>query len=442
MAGKMRQRLARVRRRTWLILGVVAVLVIAAGTTGVVWATTRQSAQAAPITQTVAASLETLQKTVEASGTLTPTVQEQVSFAASGTVQSVEVEAGDTVEQGQTLATIDSLQADAALLQARANLAEAEAQLASARAEADGSTASNASIAARESAVDVAAQSVSDAEKAAAGVVLKAPVAGLVTSVGVSAGDAVTGDSGSASVSGGGSASSAAPGSSGSSSASSSSASGASAQFTIVGTDSWSVSVTLGETELSLIEVDDQVELETADGARLFGVVSEIGRLPSTTSGTAAFPVVIDVTGETEGLFDGTSVTATIIYERRSEVLTVPSAAVTTADDGTATVTLVDADGSETEQEVTVGEISGDLTEITAGLEEGDQVLVVVFTPGEGNSSVQSGQGGMPGSGGMPDFGSGEMPDFGGQMPGGGQMPSFGGGDGGGQGGFPGGAAQ
>lgn len=424
----MRQRLARVRRRTWLILGTVAVLVIAAGTTGVVWATTRQSAQAAPITQTVAASLETLQKTVEASGTLTPTVQEQVSFAASGTVQSVEVEAGDTVEQGQTLATIDSLQADAALLQARANLAEAEAQLASARAEADGSTASNASIAARESVVGVAAQSVSDAEKAAAGVVLKAPVAGLVTSVGVSAGDAVTGGSGSASVSGGGSASSSAPGSSGSSSASSSS--GASAQFTIVGTDSWSVSVTLGETELSLIEVDDQVELETADGARLFGVVSEIGRLPSTTSGTAAFPVVIDVTGETEGLFDGTSVTATIIYERRSEVLTVPSAAVKTADDGTATVTLVDADGTETEQEVTVGEISGDLTEITAGLEEGDQVLVVVFTPGEGNSSVQSGQGGMPGSGGMPDFGSGEMPDFGSQIPGGGQ------------GGFPGGAAQ
>lgn len=458
MVGRMRrlrERLARMRRRTWVIMGVIAALVIGGGTTAIVWATTRQSAEAAPVTQTVAASLETMEKSVEVSGTLAPTVQEDVNFAASGTVTSVDVKAGDTVTAGQKLASVDSLQSDANLLQARADLADAEAQLASAQNDADGSAASDAQIAARQSAVAVANQSVADAEAAAAGVTLVAPVAGLVTSVGLEVGDAVTGTSASSSSSGAGGAGSGSTGSgsagsggsggasaSGGGSTSSSSSTGSSssstAQFTIVGTDSWSASASLSETEVGLIAADDQVELETDDGTKLFGVVSAIGALPSTSSGSPAFPVTVQITGDTEGLFDGTAVTGKIIYERRSDVLTVPSAAVTTADDGTTTVTKVGSDGKQSEQKVSVGETSDNLTEITEGLAEGDQVLVTVFTPGAGNSGESGGGGQAPGSGGqMPDFGSGQMPDFGnGQMPntGNGQMPggqSSGGGNGG-----------
>ena len=53
-----------------------------------------------------------------------------------------------------------------------------------------------------------------------------------------------------------------------------------------------------------------------------------------------------------------------LIYERRTDVLTVPSAAVTTGDDGTSTVLLVDADGNQVETVVEVGESVGSLTEI------------------------------------------------------------------------------
>lgn len=418
-ASKLRSRISNVRRRTWVIAGAASALVIGAGITAIVWSTSQQSAAAAPITQTATASLETLEKTVEASGSLTPAVQEDVSFIASGTVTSVDVVAGDTVEAGQTLATVDTLQVDANLLQARADLADAEAELASAQADADGTTSSDAQIAAREAAVSVASQSVTDAEAAVEGATLVAPAAGLVTSVAVEVGDSV---SGSSSSSGGGSSSasggSGTPSMGGTTSASTSTSDSSSAQFTIVGTDSWTVSVSLGETEIGLIEEDDQVELETTDGTQLFGIVSEIGRLPSTTSGTVSFPVEITVTGDAEGVYDGTSVTATIIYERRAEVLTVPSAAVTTAEDGTTTVTLVDADGNETEQTVTIGEVSGNLTEIVEGLSEGDQVAYTSFTPGEGNAG--GGQMADLGSGGMPDFGNGEMPDFSG-----GGMPDF-----------------
>lgn len=444
----LRERIRGVRRRSWVIFGVVSVLVIAAGTTAIAWTTTRQSAAAAPITQTVTASLETLEQSVEATGTLTPAVQESVNFLPSGTVTSVSVVAGDTVTVGQQLATVDTLQADANLLQAQANLADAQAELASAQAElasaqedADGTASSDAKIAAKQAAINVAAAAVTTAEQASAGVTLTAPVAGLVTSVGIEVGDSVTGTASTSSSSGSGGSGSGG-GASGSSmsgaqtqgsSATSTSSSTTNAQFSIVSTDSWSVSVSLGETEIGLIEADDQVELETDDGTQLFGVVSEIGRLPSTDSGSAAYPVSINVTGETSGLFDGTSVTATIIYERRSDVLTVPSSAVTTAEDGSSTVLKVDADGNTSVQPVTIGEVSGDLTEITEGLEEGDQVQVTVVTPGEGNTGDNAA--GMNGSG-MPDmsgggFPGGEMPSGG--FPGGGEMPS---------GGFPGGGGQ
>ncbi|MBO1903056.1 biotin/lipoyl-binding protein [Leucobacter weissii] len=438
MTGQEKSRgriLSRMRRRTWVIIGGAAALLVAGGVTAVVLLSQQSATPAAAQTRTTAAGLETLEKSVEASGTLTPGVQEEVSFAASGTVTEVLVEAGDTVTKGQKLAEIDTLTATAELLQARADLADAEAQLASAEADADGTTSSDAQIAARAAAIEVAEQAVESAEEAADGTTLTAPAAGLVTAVSIEVGDSVTGASstgssgtGSSSGSTGGASGSSATGGAqaGASQTESTASSSSSGQFTIVGTEDWMVSVSLGETEIGLVEAGDQVELETDDGTQLFGVVDDVGKLPSTTSGSAAFPVTIAITGDTEGLYDGTGVTATIVYERRSEVLTVPSSAVTTAEDGASTVTVVDDAGAETVRTVTVGESSGDLTEILDGVSEGELVRVTVFTPGSGGGA-SDGQG-SSGDGGMPDFGNGEMPSGG--PPGGGEMPS---------GGFPGG---
>lgn len=427
---------AGVRKRTWVVLGSATALILAGGAAALILLSQQSAAQAAPVTRNVAASLETLDKSVEATGTLTPAVQESVSFVASGTVTKVAVEAGDTVEAGQTLATVDTITVEAELLQAQADLADAEAQLSSAQSEDDGSVSSAARISARGAAVTVAQQQVESAREAVSGATLQAPVAGLVTAVSLSVGDVVTGSSSGGGTSGSdssgtgsggtGSGGSAASGQGGATSAGSTTGtSSESAQFTIVGTEAWEVSVSVGESEIGLIEAGDQVELETAEGTQLFGVVDAVGKLPSTSSGSAAFPVTIAITGTAEGLFDGTSVTAAIVYERRHEVLTVPSAAVSTDPDGTSTVTLIDDAGGESQREVTVGEVSGDLTEITDGLAEGDLVQVAVFTPGEGDSA---GGGQMPGLGGgeMPDPGSGQMPDFGD-----GQMPDFGGARGG-----------
>jgi len=411
------------RTRLWMrIVSVGAVVVVLAGA-GVYWFGLRGGAAtadaAASGTSTVTASTTTFEQSVSATGTLTPAVQEDVSFAVSGTVTAVDVAAGDTVTAGQRLATVDTLQLNADLLAAKADLVSAQADLSDAQADSDGTSTALAQIASLSAKVDVAQAAYDEAEADMAAATLTAPVSGLLTEVNIEVGDAVTG-SGSSGGTGG---SSGASGSSGSGSSGGSAATGmsgstssgstsSSAQFVIIGTDSWTVGVTVDETDVALIAVGDQVEL-TGDAVddTLYGTVSTVGLVSTSTGGVAAYPVTIQVTGSPEGLHDGTSVTAAIIYERRTDVLAVPSAAVST-EDGQSVVTQLGADGEQVSTPVTVGETSGTMVEITVGLSEGDEVLVTAFTPGAG--TTQDGSGDQQRQQQQP----GEMPDFSGGMPG------------------------
>ena len=151
----------------------------------------------------------------------------------------------------------------------------------------------------------------------------------------------------------------------------------------------------------------------------VFGTVTEIGLISTSTSGVAAYPVSIEVTGQPDGVYDGVSGDVAIIYERRTDVLTVPSAAVRTVDGGSV-VTQVGADGKEITTSVTVGDTVGDLTEITAGLVEGDEVQVTVVTQTGQNQDAGNGQ--VPGQ--FPDgFDPSQM-----QLPDGFDPSQFGGG--------------
>lgn len=399
---------------------VAALAVVLAGVgTGVWWFVGRDGASAATSTSTtttVAASTTTMQKSVSASGTLTPTVQEDVSFQVGGTVTAVDVTAGDKVTAGQALATIDTLQLDADLLDAKATLATAKAKLADLNASADGSDTSDAQIAAAAAQVDVAAAAVTSAKTAVSRATLVAPVAGLVTTVSVEVGDVVSGSSAGSGT--------AAPATGGAGAATTSTtSSSSSAQFVVVGTDSFETTLSLSDSDVAKIAVGNQVEM-TSDSltSTVFGVVRSIGLISTTTSGTAGYPVVVDVTGDVSALHDGISVTAKVVYSRRTDVLTVPSAAVS-QDSGTSYVRKVGSDGTVTKTKVVTGDTSGVLTEITSGLASGDTVQVTTFARPTGNgTSGQSGQYGQ-----LP---SGVQLPNGVQLPGGGQLPAMPGGNG------------
>lgn len=366
------------RRTTPLTRTVSAVVLVALVAAGTWWFGIRDASAASEtaMTRTVAASLATMQKSVGGSGTLTPSVQQDVSFAVSGTVTAVPVAVGQTVAAGQTLATVDTLQLTADLLRAKATLADAQAQL----ADASGS----AQVAAAQAQVDVAQSGVDTAQAAMDDATLTAPVAGLLTAVNLEVGDAVGGDGPSADTA---------------------------AQFTIVGTDAWEVVVTVSDADVALIEVGDQAEV-TLDGATepVFGTISEIGLLSTGDTGVAAYPVTVAITGDQEGLHDGVAAEVELVYERRTDVLTVPSLAITTAEDGTTTVQQTGADGELVDVPVTTGESSGNVTEITEGLAEGDEVVLAVFTPGTGGSGRQDRE--LPGGGMVFEGGPGGGPQL------------------------------
>jgi macrolide-specific efflux system membrane fusion protein len=191
----------------------------------------------------------------------------------------------------------------------------------------------------------------------------------------------------------------------------------------VVGTNAWQVTVSVGATDLKNIAVKQQVQLSSNENASFFGTVASIGLLPTTTTGAATYPVVVDVTGSPTNLYDGVTVTAAIVYQRRDNVLTVPTAAVTTTN-GTSTVNKV-VNGNPVKTTVTVGETVGNLTEITKGIAEGDSVTVPTFNPaglGGAAGGARTGAGGAGGAGGFPG-GAGGFP--------GGAGGGFGGGAGG-----------
>lgn len=349
------------------------------------------AAEDEPRTQTVAASLTTLEQTVSATGTITPSVQESLSFEVAGTVTAVNVAEGDTVEAGTVIATVDDLAVTESLLGAKADLASAEARLSESEESSSGSDADVATISANSAAVDVAADAVEKAEDALDDVNLTATVAGTVTSLDLAVGDVV------------GSSSTGTDAGAITGAATTTDDSASTAQATIVATDDWTSTVSLSASDIENIAVDDQAEL-TIGGVddTVFGTVTEIGRLPSSDSGAALYPVTITTTGSAEGLLDGLSAEIEIVYERRTDVLAVPSAAVTTTD-GVSTVTQLDDDDEEVDVEVTVGETAGTYTEITGGLAEGDEVVVAIQTPTSGGGTGGEQTGEFPGGGQLPD---------------------------------------
>jgi HlyD family secretion protein len=104
------------------------------------------------------------------------------------------------------------------------------------------------------------------------------------------------------------------------------------------------------------------------------GTVSSIGLLPSTSgdSTTATYPVTIDLDEDVPAP-EGSVASIELVIGTATDVLTVPSSAVSTG--GRSTVTLL-TDGNPVVTPVTVGVVGSTRTSITEGLKKGQQVVI------------------------------------------------------------------
>lgn len=428
-----------VTRRPW-VSAAVAVVVVGGGIAAYAFTGSDPgpAAAAGATTRLVTVSSGTVRESVSATGTLAPADEEDVSFASAAEITSVRVTQGEKVAKGQTLGTISTVALQATLAQARVTLADAKATLASAE---DDSSATSDQLTADRASVTSARSAVTDAKAAVAGATLRSPIAGTVAEVNVATGDRAsgsgssdtgsstgsstgsTGSGGSGTGSGGTATGSTGSGGTGSTSSSSSSSSG---DFVVVGMRSWTVSASVDDTEVGLISKGDQAQLTTDNvTGTVFGTVSSVSVLSSSSSGSATYPVTIAVTGSPSGLHDGASATVAIVYRQVSNVLTVPTLAVHRS--GTTSYVYVSKNGAKAKQTVTTGIASGGTTQVKSGLTSGQQVYVQTVTrTGTGTSGTnrRSGSGGYGtfpggGSGNFPGGGSGNFPGGGGGFPGG-----------------------
>src|SRR5450759_147421 len=140
-------------------------------------------AQAARVTtsyRTALVTYGTITQSIGMAGNLTPVSEADLNFASAGTVQSVNVQVGQSVGAGTPLATVDSTLLSAQLLQAQATLASAQAKLSQDRAGATAQSLTSAqnSVGSAQVAVTNAQTSLTDTQaiNAQAVAVAQAPV--------------------------------------------------------------------------------------------------------------------------------------------------------------------------------------------------------------------------------------------------------------------------
>lgn len=297
-------------------------------------------------------------------GTFKYSHEETVTAKASGKVRNLSLIEGDRVSAGRTILTIES------------------------------SSVSNQ--------VKKSALSVSDAELSLKGLQddldqysISSPIAGKVIQKTVKAGDKVASQQGSTSMA------------------------------VIADLSALTMTMNIDELDISSVKVGQDVEV-TADALEnqvFHGVVNKVSVIGTSQNGVTTYPVEVLLSDvEDTDLIPGMNVSATIVLEKKDDVLLIPTTAVKRGN-------KVKMLGSGEEVEIETGIDDGTQVEVLSGLSEGDQVEIAdIPTKSVEDTMMQGMQGGMGGERGMPGGdgapsggGSSGGASSGGGMPGGGR---------------------
>jgi len=166
------------------------------------------------------------------------------------------------------------------------------------------------------------------------------------------------------------------------------------------------VSASVDEVDISGMQVGQQatISLDALTNVELSGNVSSISAFANSQSGVVSYSVTILVTTIPSGvqLRQGMSATATITNQLATNVLLVPTKAISNRSTNPTVTVMVN--GVSEIRAVKIGESNDTYTEIVSGLSAGEEV-VVTSTGSSSSSSSSSSQGGFSGGGGFPGGG-------------------------------------
>jgi HlyD family secretion protein len=457
----MRARLASNLLRRKVLAVLVLVFAILGGS--VVYA---QAGKPTTTYRTSLVTYGTITQTIGMAGNLAPVTEADLNFPASGSVALVEVAVGQTVTRGDLLAALDPTVLAAQLSQAKANLSSAKAKLAQDRAGPTAQTlapaknaVSSAQVAVNNATVSLAdtkainaqlvaaAQALVDADcpsgptcsqdqqalemaqvkaqqsnnQAAAqlasaqqqlaaaksslaallagsttaqtiqidtaqvqieqvnvntlqhqldGARLVSPIDGVVSQVNIKEGESVT-------------------------------AGGSTYAMVVYTPGAYEITGTVSDSQVNLVAQGQTVQVTPAGSTQaVLGKISAISPAATISSGVATFGVTAQLSDTSNSIKPGVSATASIVVNQVVHVLTVPTSAVHTTATGTTVQILVN--GAPQSVPVEVGASDPTRTEIVAGLQLNQVVVIAVVTssvPSSGAGTVLGG-GGTRGGGG------------------------------------------
>ena len=311
-----------------------------------------------------------------------PRLADGTASAGSGTwlVETVDATVGQSVKEGDVLATAATSDLKAQLTQAKTSLSAAkvsEKVAAKVLDNASGTDAIRQAKIANYNSLNSRRQAesaVADLEAQIALATLTAPIDGTVTAVAIvpgldSTGTAIT-----------------------------------------IASSAYEVTADVVESDISAMTMGQEATITVdAIDAVIGGTVSEIAPAASGASGgdVVSFPVTVRLTGAPGGLRAGMTADITIVTASATDVLTIPSSALR-GTSGNYRVQVLGADGTPTATPVEVGLVTDATAEITSGLAAGD-VIVTGTTADRTGTTVPTigGRGGFGGEVIVPGGGGG-----------------------------------
>lgn len=356
------------------------VIAVVAGTVVVlmavsVWLLTSGNSVPARKVATATVRLGDLTVTASAAGTVQPVNSRALTFGTSGTIETLAVKAGDHVTAGELLATIDPTDAQAAVTSAQSALDAANTNLALAQQQAaspaptatcptgvpgatcspgggggggggrqQSNTGTDALLRAQQAANN-AELALEQAQAKLAGTTILAPITGRVLSVAGAVGQTVS--------------------------------AGGSGFIVLGGTDSLAVLANFSEADVAGVAVGQKATVTLANhpGKRYAATVTQIDPAGTVSGQLVRYGVQLSFVSVPADLLLGQSADVAVTTASATNVLYVPTAAVTPAADGTATVVVRTPTGDVT-RPVTIGLESDAGTEIRSGLNQGDLVVI------------------------------------------------------------------
>ena len=144
---------------------------------------------------------------------------------------------------------------------------------------------------------------------------------------------------------------------------------------TVVGGKAVTIETTVPESKIDQVKVGQRVRVTTpGESDSADGTVTAIGLVADSSSGTASYPVTVTVEDPAISLPAGSQAMLAIVVATATDVVTVPTSAITRRGEGAVVQTW---DGQKlSSQSVTIGTVGAREVEVTDGLSVGDEVVL------------------------------------------------------------------